>query len=616
MLAINDKVLLLKDQSTGTIRFIGYTQFRGGEWIGIELDPQFAANGKNDGSINGIRYFNCVHPNGLNGVFVRPTMLSKLSTDVSSNRTSLSSSSSSASRRLSGADVKTAKLQAIVVTLDSKVMTLKNEITQLSHQLDASQSQNSKMNEMIAVLQDNLEKEVVDKNFTADENELLKKEMENLKEKFDTLAKEANDLREELNLMHEINEEEGAETGTETHSNDILQLKARNKKLEQALVTLKEKSTNNEQTAQSRIIKLEECLEKLQCIEERYNQCEVELRSVKSANKLLKEKLDSLSDSEIIIDKLTVRNEELTTKIQALQQKVDDYEEMQLMEQDLEVSIIELENQTELEMAGLRDEVKEKAKEIDFLKRKNEKLEKVLLSLKNNRQISGNPEINNLPSNEEIERLKHENSKLLSLKTDLALQILLKKTNEISVLDYTRFVSNFSESTNLTGYFTLFKFRSLCSTLADYYKNKLTSTTVKNDEQYSAVSKSISTFYKFYKLQRLCDSMIEVYSYQQIPTDIVTKIEEFLETFEDNYKTESFNIELPNPLSQNSQLDARETTIRNLCTLDSTLRYCELLSTLIELGLKLAKVSYKVSFRELKNYINTGRSMVDGLKVY
>ncbi|GME85738.1 unnamed protein product [Ambrosiozyma monospora] len=246
---------------------------------------------------------------------------------------------------------------------------------------------------------------------------------------------------------------------------------------------------------------------------------------------------------------------------------------MQLMEQDLEVSIIELENQTELEIAGLKDEVKEKTKEIDFLKRKNEKLEKVLLSLKNNKQLSSDPEINNLPSNEEIERLKHENSKLLSLKTDLALQILLKKTNETSVLDYTRFISNFSESSNLTCYFTLFKFHSLCSTLADYYKSKLTATTVKNDEQYSAGSKSISNFYKFYKLQKLSDCMIEIYSYQQIPTDIVTKIEEFLESFEDNYKTESFDIELPDPLSQNSQLDARETAIRKLCTLDSALQY-------------------------------------------
>ncbi|KAG5350334.1 hypothetical protein C0989_011526 [Termitomyces sp. Mn162] len=50
----------------GTVRFTGLTNFSKGVWIGIEYDEPM---GKNDGSVQGERYFSC-HPN--HGVFVRP----------------------------------------------------------------------------------------------------------------------------------------------------------------------------------------------------------------------------------------------------------------------------------------------------------------------------------------------------------------------------------------------------------------------------------------------------------------------------------------------------------------------------------------------------------------
>lgn len=39
------------NQSLGTIRYIGTTEFKAGTWIGIELD--ILGTGKNDGSIQG-----------------------------------------------------------------------------------------------------------------------------------------------------------------------------------------------------------------------------------------------------------------------------------------------------------------------------------------------------------------------------------------------------------------------------------------------------------------------------------------------------------------------------------------------------------------------------------
>ena len=40
----------------GLLRFAGTTEFASGIWAGIELEEK---NGKNDGNVAGIRYFQC-----------------------------------------------------------------------------------------------------------------------------------------------------------------------------------------------------------------------------------------------------------------------------------------------------------------------------------------------------------------------------------------------------------------------------------------------------------------------------------------------------------------------------------------------------------------------------
>jgi len=56
----------LSDGRIAVVRYVGQTEFAPGEWIGVELEGY---DGKNDGSVQGERYFDCEMNRGM---FLRP----------------------------------------------------------------------------------------------------------------------------------------------------------------------------------------------------------------------------------------------------------------------------------------------------------------------------------------------------------------------------------------------------------------------------------------------------------------------------------------------------------------------------------------------------------------
>ncbi|CAO3597645.1 unnamed protein product [Absidia cylindrospora] len=62
-LVVDGRVTVATLDIVGTLRFIGQTKFKPGLWTGIELDTLGA--GKNDGTVQGIRYFSCPEQTGL-----------------------------------------------------------------------------------------------------------------------------------------------------------------------------------------------------------------------------------------------------------------------------------------------------------------------------------------------------------------------------------------------------------------------------------------------------------------------------------------------------------------------------------------------------------------------
>ncbi|KZT62068.1 hypothetical protein CALCODRAFT_505884 [Calocera cornea HHB12733] len=70
---VGDRVRLESKGWEGTLRYLGEVHFRDGLWAGVELLPGFSGKGKNDGSVEGKRYFHC-RPNM--GVFISADKLS------------------------------------------------------------------------------------------------------------------------------------------------------------------------------------------------------------------------------------------------------------------------------------------------------------------------------------------------------------------------------------------------------------------------------------------------------------------------------------------------------------------------------------------------------------
>lgn len=62
----------LSDGRLAKIKFTGSTHFAAGDWLGVELDDP---NGKNDGAVQGQRYFDCEPAHGM---FVRPSVATVL----------------------------------------------------------------------------------------------------------------------------------------------------------------------------------------------------------------------------------------------------------------------------------------------------------------------------------------------------------------------------------------------------------------------------------------------------------------------------------------------------------------------------------------------------------
>ncbi|OWB65771.1 hypothetical protein B5S30_g1102 [[Candida] boidinii] len=434
---IGDRVKL-KNNNSGIIRFIGTTSFQAGEWIGIELD---VAAGKNDGSINSVRYFQC---EDNFGIFARPTMVSLLDDNnlISPSSSSLSNSRphSSLSTTNSHNDEKTFKLEIIVQRLEFKLKNLRKELMESKQKIEELTELNDNLTNSNYILHENIEHETIEKEVTMEEKHNLSIELNRVTEEYQNMKTEFEKLREELKLHQDIEDEIIIEAISQDKDSSLVK---KIKLTELALIKLKESSSEREKELVNKLQILENDNTNLKNFEKNCLNYEKKLDELKETNENLKEKLNSLSDSESLIENLTDKNTELLNKISELENSVKELEQLHELDQDLERNFNELQTEFEADINNLKIELDEKRSKIEELMRLNQYLEQTIIKLNTNDKLK-DKDLKSTESNSvAIDKHTDKDDRIKNLNEQIEFQKLINRTYESVTKDYLKIFGEF-----------------------------------------------------------------------------------------------------------------------------------------------------------------------------
>uniref|UniRef100_A0A6Q2Z8L0 Dynactin subunit 1 n=1 Tax=Esox lucius TaxID=8010 RepID=A0A6Q2Z8L0_ESOLU len=384
----------------GTVAYIGATLFATGKWVGVILDE---AKGKNDGTVQGKRYFTCQENHGI---FVRQSQIQVVDdgADTTSPDTPEPASNRVPKGSCYGNPVTVAytyrcvvvlhypsvllclplqeeeSLRAQVKDLEEKLETLKikraedkaklKELEKHKIQLEQLQEWKNKMQEQqneltkqlkeakkeakeaqeakehymeeMADTADAIEMATLDKEMAEERAESLQQEVESLKERQEELTMDLEILK------HEI-EEKGSDGAASSYH--VRQLEEQNSRLKEALVRMRDLSASEKQEH----VKLQKQSEKksteLDILRAQKEKLQEEMKLAERTIDELKEQVDAALGAEEMVETLTERNLDLEEKVRELRETVIDLEAINEMNDELQENARE----TELELREMLD---------------------------------------------------------------------------------------------------------------------------------------------------------------------------------------------------------------------------------------------------------------------
>lgn len=208
------------------------------------------------------------------------------------------------------------------------------------------QSENAHLETRAQDAMDQLEMATLDREVAEEKAEAAESELERLNEKLQELELEVAVLKEE----NEEYEKPIAGVDGERSSLAYVQLEKHNERLKEALIRLRDVSTDAEKEHRSKIHDLERELGAQEDLASRLEMAEAKLSNSEEQVEDLKQQLDDALGAEDLLEELTERNLQMGERIEEMRVTIEDLEALKELADELEENHLETERQLEEEV--------------------------------------------------------------------------------------------------------------------------------------------------------------------------------------------------------------------------------------------------------------------------
>lgn len=236
------------------------------------------------------------------------------------------------------------KFETINKKIESKFQTTAQENVSLRKQLKEAEDRLEQIETIQAEHETVMELATLDREMAEETAEVLKVELEALKQK-----------AEELELENEILREENSEFSTgmspeERASTGWLQMERNNERLREALIRLRDLTSQQEEDLKSQIKELQQDLEEFDAVKEQYQIAKEKVLDAETRAEDLRQQLDDNLGAEAMIEQLSYEKLAQSEQIQELKAVIEDLEALKEINDELEINHVQNEKEMQEEL--------------------------------------------------------------------------------------------------------------------------------------------------------------------------------------------------------------------------------------------------------------------------
>ncbi|KAI5856069.1 dynein associated protein-domain-containing protein [Tricharina praecox] len=261
------------------------------------------------------------------------------------------------------------KYEGIIQKLQQKYQPQQAELVELKKTLKEMEATVAEIEDVKAEHEAMLEMATLDR-------EMAEEMTESFKAELDAVRAKAEELEMEVEILKEENEElSQGMSPEERNSAGWLQLEKQNSRLREALLRLREITSQTEEELRAANASLEEELNELAKYKEDYEAVQEKYIASQSAVEDLRGQLEAALGAEEMLEELTDRNMNMSEQIDEYRATVEDLESLKEIADELEINHIETEKQMQEELDYRDLIIGEQVKKIQQLEYSNEENE-------------------------------------------------------------------------------------------------------------------------------------------------------------------------------------------------------------------------------------------------